>query len=152
LCRVSVGRTKGEAVGTLCRRLCRGKSRACHVEKFVAGGMRRQGIMKVATMTAMDEWRWMNERPFCHWRDAGNGRLENWRFITITISTGRRENRGLMQKKGYEMIKGKKVQIGQVSKEKYEIWSQFEQKQRRGTGFKCGRKVGCDIFQLKEKN
>ena len=57
-----------------------------------------------------------------------------------------------MPKKEKEMIKGQKVQIGRVSKEKYEILSQFEQKQRRGTGFKCGRKVGCDIFQLKEKN
>jgi hypothetical protein len=71
------------------------------------------------------------------------------RYITIT---GRRENRGLMQKKDYEMIKGEKVQIDRVSKEKYEFWSQFEQKTGRGTGFNCGRKVGCDIFRMEKNN
>jgi hypothetical protein len=53
-----------------------------------------------------------------------------------------------MQKKEYEMIKGEKVQIGRVSKEKYEIWSQLNKSRGGGLGSIVGKSLGCDIFQL----
>jgi hypothetical protein len=49
------------------------------------------------------------------------------------------------------MRKGEKVQIGGVSKEKYEIWSQFERKTEEGDWVQLWEKGGMRYISNKEK-